>query len=320
MNEITAALKDWIPFRLREEYGEAFCQWLYLGDKTFDEPFFDETIAYCRHFEVNSKPLKILSDLQALTEWASLLPPVSPTALIFHVSRCGSTLLSQLLATDPANIVLSEVPLFDELLRCNHHQPDNKPEWLKGAVTFLGTKRKKAQQHLFIKTDSWHIHFYDQWRQLYPDVPVILLYRRPDEVIRSHQQHRGMQAVQGVIEPSLFGFGQDIFYLPPDEYMARVMETFLAAFERVLCADKKVLAVNYNEGMLTAMNKIAAFTGISISDDVMEQMKTRAGYHAKHPQQVFKEPILDAAIPACQQRAFELYEQIERMRKPNDKL
>lgn len=317
MNETASALKDWIPFRLRQEKGEAFCEWIYTADKIFDEPFFEETISKCRQLKENSQQRKILSDLPMLTEWASPGLSIQPTAIIFHVSRCGSTLLSQLLALDPANIALSEVPFFDELLRYgfrNNSLEEMLPV-VKAAVSFHGVPKKEKQKRLFIKTDSWHIHFYDQWRQLYPDVPAILLYRRPDEVIRSHRKHRGMQAVQGVIEPSLFGFGPEIFNLPLNEYMAGVLETFFAGFEKILRTDKKVLAVNYNEGMLGIMNKIASFTGISYNEEVMQQMKERLKYHAKFPGQVFEEAPPDTAMPAYQQKAFELYAEVESLRK-----
>lgn len=317
MSEIASALKNWIPFRLSQEKEENVCQWLYTADKTFDEPFFDETISKCRQLKENSQQCKAVSSLSVLPEWAPLLNCVPPKAIIFHVSRCGSTLLSQLLSLDPANIALSEVPFFDDLLR-HGFRNNSLPEMLpvvKAAISFHGVKKNEKQQRLYIKADSWHIHFYDQWRQLYPAVPVILLYRRPDEVIRSHRQHRGMQAVQGVIEPSLFGFGPEIFTLPLDEYMARVLETFFIAFEKILRADKNVLAVNYNEGMLTVMNKIASFTGISYTEEVMLQMKERLGYHAKFPGQVFEEAPLNAAIPAYQKAVFELYKELDSLRK-----
>lgn len=113
--------------------------------------------------------------------------------------------------------------------------------------------------------------------------------------------------MQGVIEPSLFGFDSTIFHLPLDEYMAKVMETYLEAFARILQTDKNVIAVNYNEGMFPVMQKIAAFTGFTMSEKIMEQMKERAGYHAKFPGKVFDEAPVEGAVPPYMERAFELY-------------
>lgn len=133
-------------------------------------------------------------------------------------------------------------------------------------------------------------------------------------MIRSHRKQRGMQAVQGVIEPSLFGFDERIFQLSLDEYMGKVMETYLSAFIRILQTDKKAIAVNYNEGMLTVMERIAAFTGYVISHDILEKMKERSGFHAKFPGQVFEEPPLDSTIPPYLMRSFELYDEVEKKR------
>ena len=106
-------LKNWVPWKL----SNTLCEWLYTGNKKFTEPFFDDTISVCRNLDENRKPYKVVSDLQIMAEWAGDINALVPSAIIFHVSRCGSTLLSQLLGLDETHIVLSEVPFFDELLR-----------------------------------------------------------------------------------------------------------------------------------------------------------------------------------------------------------
>src|SRR5258705_13622399 len=107
---IASAIKNWIPYRLFEEGGENYCRWLYLGDEKITEPFFEETIGKCRVLPENSRWLtRCVSSLEVLPEWAQQVETISPTAFIFHISRCGSTLVSQLLGLQPVNIVLSEV-------------------------------------------------------------------------------------------------------------------------------------------------------------------------------------------------------------------
>jgi len=46
--------------------------------------------------------------LAALGDYAASNPGIAPDGFIFHVSRCGSTLVSQMLAALPDSIVLSE--------------------------------------------------------------------------------------------------------------------------------------------------------------------------------------------------------------------
>ena len=44
----SAPITGWIPVKLYPEENNLLCRWLYAGDKTFAEPFFDETILACR--------------------------------------------------------------------------------------------------------------------------------------------------------------------------------------------------------------------------------------------------------------------------------
>ena len=314
---IASAIRNWIPYRLFQDGNNTCCRWIYLGDEKITEPFFEETIGKCRMLPENSRLIRCVSSIDVLPEWAQQIRAIAPTAFIFHISRCGSTLISQLLGLQPSNIVLSEVPFFDELLRWGHKNnsmPATLP-LLKAAIEMLAAKRNETSTQLFIKTDSWHIHFYKQLRELYPKTPFILLYRKPDEVIRSQQKNRGMQAVPGLIEPGIFGFDKkDILQLGLDEYMAKVIESYLEAFVKILNEDRYALAVNYNEGAMTNINKIAAFTGISINDKEMEMMKQRSGFHGKYPGQVFAETKMEVQEPDYLKKAFELYDEVERIR------
>ncbi len=316
-NTVSAAIKNWIPYRLSEVEDETVCRWLYTGDIPYSKPFFNETILSCRALAINSKLQRSTSSTAMLPQWAQLVDSISPTAIIFHVSRCGSTLISQLLDLQPANIVLSEVPIIDELLRKGFR--DNKMSealpLAKAAISLYSTKRTAEQQQVFIKADSWHIHFYKELRSLYPTTPFIFLYRRPDEVINSQQKVRGMQAVPGLIEPALFGFdAQKTMDLSLDVYMVKVIETYLQAFIAILKTDKLALPVNYNEGAITIVNKIARITGITITAQEMQQMQERSSYHAKHPQQVFEEAPLQAQPPFYMEEVFKLYAAIEQIR------
>jgi hypothetical protein len=317
-NYISSVLKNWIPFRLYEEGGNINCRWLYLGDEKIAEPFFEETIAKCRKLPENSGLIRTVSNVDVLPGWSQQVETVYPAAFIFHISRCGSTLISQLLGLQPSNIVLSEVPFFDELLRFgnkNNNMSATLP-LLKAAIDLYGARRDEASTHLIIKADSWHVHFYKQWRELYPQVPILLLYRRPDEVIRSQQKNRGMQAIPGLIEPEIFGFDKNILFQPGlDEYMARVIESYLQAFVEIAKTDKLALPVNYNEGAIPVIKKIAAFTGIIINEKEMEMMKQRSGFHGKYPGQIFEEPKMEKQVPAYLNKSFELYDEIERWRE-----
>lgn len=315
---IQEALQNWIPYHLFWQDQQPYCRWLFTGDKEFTEPFFDETLEKCKHFPHNSRPDRCISHISMLPEWAQHIENIQPTAFIFHVSRCGSTLATQLLGLSRANIILSEVPFFDELLRWKKTPitTHETSELLSSSIVFYAAKRQPEQERLFIKTDSWHILFYQQIRSLFPDTPIILLYRQPAEVIRSHQKRRGMQAVPGLIEPALFGFSHnDLLNVSLDEYMALVLEKYFERFLDIAEKDPLSFPVNYNEGPLAVVEKIASAAGFSITEREMNDMKQRINYHAKYPGQIFVEETDPSSIPVYLNKATELYDTLEEIRR-----
>lgn len=310
-------LTGWIPVKLYPEAGNLLCRWLYVGQTDFTEPFFDETISACRALPENGHLKRSMSSTGMLADWVKEMDVIEPTAIIFHISRCGSTLISQMLGMQPGNIVLSEVPFFDELLRYGKKQgcmPEILPQ-LKAAVGLYAAKRNENHQQLFIKTDSWHIHFYKEIRALYPHVPFFLLYRKPDEVLRSQQRKRGMQALPNYLEAEIFGFEKEqISTVPLDEYMGMVIESYLDAFATILQTDHLTHAINYHSGAMQLVDTIASVCGFTITGTEKNTMQQRTGYHAKFPNQVFTEVQPEEEMPGYLKRSFELYDQIEKMR------
>jgi hypothetical protein len=310
-----SSVSGWVPYQLFFQDNQALCRWLHVGREPFSEPFFDDTISKCKSKSVHQ--YHSLSNVAVLPGWAGKMEAVAPTAFIFHISRCGSTLLSQLLDINPEHIVLSEVPFFDEVLRApvQGRWTENvpAPEIFKAAMQLYGQKRTGIESRLFIKTDSWHVCFYKTLRELYPDVPFIFLYRDPGEVIRSQQKKRGMQAVPGVVEAEVFGFDNEPV-TDLDVYMSRVMERYFTLFKEIMQTDHRSLLVNYNEGMMKVAAQTASFAGVHLSEEDREKMELRCRYNAKYPDQVFSEAAIETAPPEYLRTCMKLYNELEAMR------
>ena len=92
--------------------------WCYLGEDRFVAPFFEQTIS--RHSRTPfNLPFPHVTPLAALAELQAADPGLPPTGFIFHMSRCGSTLVAQMLAALPQNIVISEAGPVDAVLHAN---------------------------------------------------------------------------------------------------------------------------------------------------------------------------------------------------------
>jgi hypothetical protein len=308
-------LKNWIPYKLTGNGDQQLCHWLNTFGAPFAEPFFNETILKCIGLNGKHARTGSVSAIDRVNEWADEMEDVEPTAIIFHVSRCGSTLVSQLLAMMEENTVLSEVPFLDDVLRLPFKDSGFDEPAVNSLFTsvlkFYGQKKTGKEERLFIKTDSWHIFFYEQLRRLYPSVPFILMYRRPDEVFASHRKQPGMHTVPGLIEPAIFGFDAANPVYDLDLYLANVLEKYFERCLHIVATDKNTLLVNYNEGPISVIKKIAAFTSTALDAETLKVMEERTRYNAKRPGEVFKEDE-GTNIAACLNKVMELYQKLEK--------
>jgi hypothetical protein len=307
-------IKNWIPYELKNQDGVWLCNWLNTF-KAFTKPFFDETILDLKsaHAVIS---FTSSSNLAMMKEWADDIIAIQPSAFIFHTSRCGSTLISQLFSTSNKHIVLPEVPFFDNLLRLPYQDKNFSEQeilrLLSASVKYYGQVRTGHEQRLYIKTDSWHMFFYHQLRKLYPTVPFILMYRNPAEIFYSLKKVPGLQSVQGLIEPAVFGFDLREA-IEPDTYISMILETYLRQYLSIIEQDDHFLLLNYNEGPMPMVKKIANFTNTPLSNTDIAIMTERSYYHSKKPADVFSEKI-PAYIPGCLNKAMELYHQLEEKR------
>lgn len=273
----------WIPYKLTD----GMVKWLDLGDRRMTDPFFDETIQICRCRQKERSSLQSVSSAEFLIEAGKGLDALSPGAFIFHVSRCGSTLLSQVFSQPEENIAIAEAPLLDEILLVGDGS------LFKSAVALMGQKRNFKETDYIIKLDSWHIHYYATLREWYPSTPFFFLYRRPDEVIASHAKRRGIHAVPGMVSHSLLKtdapetFGGDF-----NRYTAQVLTQYFLQLQGIWAFHHpKNLFFDYASGGKAMVSTFSEFTGVPVRD--MDQANTRLGYHSKSTQEVFKpeEPV-----------------------------
>lgn len=308
---------EWLPTHLIHKKGEWLTRWIYLNGQPFNDPFFSDSIAKCKAHPCNLVQSNHLSSLKEMIDVSENLEFIAPTAFIFHVSRCGSTLLTQLLSTDERHIVISEAPLIDDVLNLNKKQPDipqsDFDAALQAVIKFLGRKRTGLEEQLFIKLDSWHIFMHPIFRRLYPNTPFILLYRSPEEVYYSHQKQRGIQAVPGMIDPTIFGLSEDEMNgINIDFYLGKVLESYFEAFNKIIKIDEKAFLINYTEGSSNMMQHFSEITNCHFDDDMMKKMALRSQYHAKHPHQIFEENIPSKPLPEYLKKAFDYFEKLQK--------
>lgn len=289
MGNINHPLLHWIPYKLIEKDNDVYFEWIYLGDRKYTDPFFEETISKCKSHSYNSKGIRVVSTIENLVDWSKQLISVELKSFVFHVSRCGSTMLSQSLVTSSGNIMISEAPIIDQILRTTNFDFKQKCVLIEAVIRLLGQKRFPEQKNLIIKLDAWHIFNVAQFRLIFSELPFMLLYREPAEVLKSHQKMIGMHMVPGLIPRSVFGISSLIITeIGYKQYGALVLEKYFQAFLDFYATDQNVLLCNYNDGMQSVIERFISFVVIDYSNDEVIEMFERLKKHSKNQNAVFE--------------------------------
>jgi hypothetical protein len=201
--------EDWIPCRVVWEQTKPLIDWCYLGGARFTEPFFRQTIA-----RVMRRPFSAAFQPRTTIEASDDATLPDPAGFIFHMSRCGSTLISQMLKAKHGVTVFSEPPPVDAIVRASefgiHVEEQEHGDWLRRIVRALSAQ---ARRPYFLKLDCWHAIDLELFRRVFPSVPWIFVYRDPVEVLASHAAEPGEWTDRNFLNAGRFGFDPTV--IPP---------------------------------------------------------------------------------------------------------
>lgn len=170
-------ITDWIPVELTSVGKRNMVRWIHPGSEArFVEPFFRQTVAAL----TSANAIQKLTPIDELLDAPAVNPP---RGFIFHVARCGSTLVSRSLAAVPGHRVLSEPGPVNQLLLAEQLDARRQALLLKGLLYALGGNA--AGTPVFFKFSSWNLVFLAQILALFPGTPWVFVYRDPAGVLRS---------------------------------------------------------------------------------------------------------------------------------------
>lgn len=301
-------LAGWTPIHVEMRRAAPVVEWCRLGSLRFTDPFFQQTIARamrdpaCLLFQRQTS----FADLPSVAE---KMDTVRPSGFIFHLSRCGSTLVAQSLAASSHSIVISEAPSIDQLLTSRFYRPEitdeQRVQGLRGLIAGLTQRRFAEEQHGFVKFDSWHILELPLIRAAFPDVPWIFLYRDPVEIMVSQRRLRGTQMIPGLIDPRIYGMdAATVAALPMDVYGARVLARIAAAgLEHAARSGGRL--VNFSQLGATFWPRLADFFGLEFTSAESERIRRVSETNAKNPYVTYEDDT-----PAKQREANDSLRQL----------
>lgn len=318
---LVAQLRGWMPIRLYWQQSRPLLDWCYMGTRRFTEPFFEQTLDECLRHPFNllfrhQTPIEVLAELQEVE------PGLHPTGFIFHMSRCGSTLVSQMLAALPQNIVISEAGTIDSVLRASFLHPNVTDEqqiaWLRWIVSALARRHDDVgANYLFIKFDSWHTLSMPLILRAFPGVPWIFVCRDPAEVIVSHLRHPSGRMLSGMAETHLLGLDMaTIAGMPLEEYCALVLARICETALRHQTKSAGTI-IDYRQLPEAVCSLLPDVFRVTYSESDLELMRRTSQLNAKAPAARFaddtaakKRETTDAVRQSVDKWVGSLYEQL----------
>lgn len=286
-----------MPFAIRWEHADPVIDWLHIGARRFVEPFFGQTIQNRMQdadydSTIRVTPAQFLHDLQ------DSHPGLPPAGFVFHASRCGSTLVSQMLASVPRHRVLSEPPILSSFLagaRRDSCLPDDaQARLLRGIILVLGRSSHPEEQLYFIKFDSRAILAISLIQRAFPDVPRVFLYREPLEILGAQLRGPGTTLPPGLAQAGLLADDDStqLDGMPPGEFWTRVLASrYAAAIDAY--QPGKALLLNYRQLPDAVWEGVLPFFGAACSPGEMDWMRAVARLNAKDPSRSF---VDDSAV------------------------
>ncbi|MGB5131947.1 MAG: hypothetical protein WBO00_04990 [Steroidobacteraceae bacterium] len=205
----------------------------------------------------------------------------APAGLIFHVARCGSTLISQLLKQHEPLVVYAEPLPVNEILVPPQQWPRQD---LVAALRSLGDAfARHAHRPYVLKLSSWNTFFCDILAEAFPATPWVLCIRDPVEVSVSI-----LKEPPGWLRDSLGRSGPFSRFVDPEgtsrspeEFVARLYGTFCEAAARL--DPRRGRLVPYEALPDAVWEIVAPHFSLSIDAGQRSSMAEAAQIHAKSP-------------------------------------
>lgn len=306
------------PIRIDPDDQEWKLTWLDFGKDNFQEPFYE--------LDVMSRIRKEgdcfqETGLSALFDVKDTMQAQMPSGFIFHMSRCGSTLLGNILRHHPNSTVISEPEILDKILMADQIETNRHEvlELFRNAVISYCQKREPSDKHNVMKFPSYLTVFAEYIFESFPDVPAVFLYRDPVEVL-----------VSNLKDPSQAWFySRKILKSNSAEIIEEnsVLENCAIALKRTcegfinhMNPDHCIVA-NYNQISVPLLQRILDLFNMPYDSSLLDRMSQEANFYSKRRDLVFRDDSDDKQKEAskklkqvAKKHLFPIHEKLETLK------
>ncbi|UMB67608.1 hypothetical protein [Mycobacterium paraterrae] len=290
-------LARWTPVRFNLSTPSPTVDWADLSAERFSEPFFDQTVGRWSRGP-RAQPL-VRTGLDVLAALDNE-PSLDPAGLIFHFSRCGSTLVSQLLSTVQGVVVVAEPSPLNALLGLDPARVDGATlvRVVRLLLRALGRRRHGDEEHLVLKCTSWNIRRQEILTAAFPGTPWVWVQRDPAQVVASllagpprwlgEHTPPAETALRFGIDPA------DVPAMSRAEFVARALGAMLWSAS---AGPAGRICVDHAELPAAVWQRVAPHFGIDIDEAAIERMTQRSRYSSKDADpQIFSHGQQQAAL------------------------
>jgi hypothetical protein len=277
-----------VGLRLLPRSGDLRVVWRDFGDLPMTDNFFRGTLNKANALPDRAESFE--TDWEVVSRLARRPNNLPFSGAIFHMARTGSTLVHRLFSKTGLVLSLSEIGILDRALMLTTNWPqDEYTPVLRELVGALARPRRSSERHLVIKmTDATPNTQLRRFRDAFPEVPWIFIYRDPVEVMVSILRGPTGSMKQWLRRPVRFAsrLGMPALAnraMAPEEFVARTLRRFCAAAVEAARTTPPglFLAVSYTRLPDAVWETIAPHFGVSLSDADREAMRAEARYKAK---------------------------------------
>lgn len=298
-------------------------EWLDLETYHFYEGFFHKGIdnfAALKRARTGRLVESFITSVDVLDDQQILVDSIYPSGFIFHAGRCGSTLLTRILARDRRHLVIGEAPAHNQvwLELTNNGEvalraTEKNKQVYKHLLLAMGRKRLPVHEAHFIKFTSFNILFFNFIRDVFPDVPALFLYREPLDILASYEKN----------PPGWFASKQEPFrrFLTKiamdggepkagcDSAAAAVTAFFVAGLR---AGESGARYLHYTELSSAKLPSILRALNVSSTKSQLSAMQSQFGYDSKvdHRATRFVANAQPPDTPAIEERSREILEQL----------
>lgn len=246
----------------------------------------DLIMHFCSEKRRSNKLASILAEDQTAGK------QLQPTGFIFHESRVGSTLVANMLASVPTNLVYSEPSVPAAVIHaCDKAgcSEETTIRLLRMAILAMG--RSHVHDHFFIKFSSSTVVHMDLILKAFPETPWVFIYRDPVEIMVSNfrrgkgngpcvrAKNKAPEAVQTILGTDRKGASK----VSDEEYCAAHLTMLCqAALEQVTAEGSRGQAVAY-EALVEEMMHVVipGHFGVSMNKEETARMTEQSELYSK---------------------------------------